>query len=58
MDDESTIRSMSVAMLGHLGYEVPVGGVDTGKPDLAAFRPESIEPKPRPVPQKSAPAKT
>jgi type 1 glutamine amidotransferase len=35
--------------------DVPAGGVATASPDLAAFQPESIEPRPRP-PAKKAPA--
>ena len=37
--------------------EVPAGGVESAKPDLAAFRPESIEPIARPAaPKKAAPS--
>lgn len=39
--------------------DVPPEGVATAAPDLAAFQPESIEPKPRPAPaRKAAPAKS
>jgi type 1 glutamine amidotransferase len=34
--------------------EVPAGGVNTARPDLAAFAPGSIEPKPRPTKGKAA----
>jgi type 1 glutamine amidotransferase len=39
--------------------EVPAGGVATAQPALAAYQPESIEPKPRPAaPPTAAPART
>ena len=34
--------------------DVPANGVDTAGPDLAAFQPESIEPKPRPAAKQAA----
>lgn len=37
--------------------EVPSGGVATATPDLAAFQPESIEPRPRAAAQKAPAAK-
>jgi type 1 glutamine amidotransferase len=38
--------------------EVPAGGVQTAPPDLLAFKPESVEPKPRdPSPKATAPVK-
>ena len=37
--------------------EVPVGGAETAAPDLAAFQPESIEPRPRAATSKQPAAK-
>ena len=34
--------------------EVPADGVDTARPDLAAFQPQSIEPLSHPAPRKTA----
>jgi hypothetical protein len=38
--------------------EVPAGGVATATPDLGAFQPESIEPRPRAPAQKTSSAKS
>jgi hypothetical protein len=57
--DDDLRRLILNGILWSAKLEVPVGGVATAKPDLAAFQPESIEPKPRPAaPKKAAAAKT
>jgi hypothetical protein len=53
--DEDLRRLILNGIVWSAKLAVPTGGVKTAPPDLAAFQPESIEPKPRPVaPKKSA----